>query len=365
MVGCRTVRVRLGRMSYPIVIGDGALPRALRRVVAHGWGGGIACVADARVDTLHGGTVRRALTELGVEPRMWEAVPRGERTKSLASVERVCRAMARAGVGRDGVVLCLGGGVVGDLGGMCAALYHRGIACVQVPTTLMAQVDSSVGGKTGVNLPEGKNLVGAFHQPWLVACDAQVLATLPRRDLRAGLGEALKHGVIRDARYFAEVRDGLRSALRGEAETLSRVVEGSCRIKAEVVSLDEREGGLRAILNFGHTIGHAVEAVAGYGRLRHGEAVAVGMVGACRLAVGHGMCTCEVEAEVTSALEEAGLPVRAPGLDPNAVLAALRGDKKRQAGRLRWVLPVALGEVAIADDVPEKLIRSVIDGLTS
>jgi 3-dehydroquinate synthase len=325
----------------------------------------VACIADARVARLHGERLRQRLRDRGLDLQTWIEVPAGERSKSLASVQRVCRAMASGGLGRDGLLLCLGGGVAGDLGGLCAALYHRGIACVQLPTSLMAQVDSSVGGKTGVNLPEGKNLVGAFHQPWLVACDTDVLATLPGRDIRAGLAEALKHGVIRDGAYFGAVRESTHAALRGDSAALARVVEGSCRIKAEVVSLDEREGGLRAILNFGHTIGHAVETVAGYGRLRHGEAVAIGMAGACRIAVEHGLCSAEVDAEVRSALEAAGLPIGMAGLDAGAVLEAIGGDKKRKEGLARWVLPVSLGDVRVVADVPDRLVRGVVEGLTA
>lgn len=358
-----TVRVELESRSYEIIVGPGALELTADRLPERA--ASVACVTDTRVQQLHGEALRATLARGGVSPAAWCVAQRGERAKTLRQAERLCEALVAARVGRDGVLVCLGGGVVGDLGGFVAAIYQRGIPVVQVPTTLLAQVDASVGGKTGVNLRLGKNMVGAFHQPTAVLCDTLTLRTLGTRDLRSGLAEALKHGAIRDARYFDAVCERVTAALARDPDALAEIVVGSCRVKAGVVAADEREGGLRAILNYGHTVGHAIETVAGYGRYRHGEAVAIGMLAAARIGLRMGLCDSLPHDGMLAALRVAGLPTACPAMDPDLLLEAMGRDKKRLAGGLRWVLPTGLGTVAIVPDVPEALVREAIRDLAA
>jgi 3-dehydroquinate synthase len=351
--------VELKERTYPIIVRDGALELLGTEASAICRGGPVVCVADERVAALYGQQVEDSLRG-SVDWRGWVSVRRGERSKSWAVAGRVLRELAGLGMARDGMVVALGGGVAGDLAGFVAASFARGVDFVQVPTTLLAQVDSSVGGKTGVNLPEGKNLVGAFHQPRLVVCDVLTLSSLPRRELRCGLAEALKHGLIADADYLDRVESLRGSVLRAAPAALEEVVVGSCAIKAKVVAEDERESGRRAILNFGHTIGHALETVAGYRRLRHGEAVAVGMVGAAMLGVRAGTCDKSLVQLVRRCVEAAGLPASAPGLPADEVLAALARDKKAARGEVRWVLPVVPGEVLVTPEVEPRDVRGVV-----
>jgi 3-dehydroquinate synthase len=289
------------------------------------------------------------------------ALPPGERGKSLRTVERVYAAMAEASLDRRSLLVTVGGGVLGDLGGFAAATYLRGIDFVQAPTTLLAQVDASVGGKTGVDLPQGKNLVGAFHQPRAVIIDTATLRTLPARELRAGLAEVVKYGIIRDAAFFERVGALLPALLGRRADALTEVIRRSCEIKAEVVSADETEQGLRAVLNFGHTVGHALEAVTSYRRYKHGEAISIGMISACLVGERLGVTPPEVTARVEALLRAARLPVDYPAdLATDAVIAAMERDKKRVAGRHTFVLARRIGEVEIRGDVPETAIREAI-----
>ena len=283
----------------------------------------------------------------------------GEQYKTWAAVERIVDALLAAGADRRATLFALGGGVVGDLTGFAAACFMRGIAYVQVPTTLLAQVDSSVGGKTAVNHPLGKNLVGAFHQPSLVVADLETLATLPQRELIAGLAEVIKYGPIADVSFLAWLEEHLDALKAREPAALAHAVRRSCEIKAEVVGQDERESGLRAILNFGHTFGHAIEAGMGYGSWLHGEAVGCGMVMAADLSAALGLIDTRQTARLRVLVERAGLPVRGPALAPARYLELMRLDKKAESGAIRFVLLEAMGH-AVVREAPDTLVAEVI-----
>jgi 3-dehydroquinate synthase len=304
----------------------------------------------------------RALTASGFDPFL-VTVPAGETTKTLRSVQACCDQLAARRLERQSFIVALGGGVVGDLAGFVAATYLRGLAFVQVPTTLLAQVDSSVGGKVGVNLRAGKNLVGAFYQPRLVLCDLQTLRTLPDREFRAGLAEVIKYGIIRDGALFRRLERDLEALLGKELTALAAVVARCCQIKAEVVGQDETESGLRAILNFGHTVGHAIEATSGYGNYLHGEAIAVGQVAAAWLSASvGGLAGAEVD-RIENLLARAGLPVRIPlpAAQRARVLTAMRLDKKVRGGELRFVLADRIGHARWGREVPMNLIVQVLN----
>lgn len=287
-----------------------------------------------------------------------------ESSKTLATVGRLCRELARAGADRRSVIVALGGGVVGDVGGFVAASYMRGIRIVQVPTTLLAQIDSSIGGKTGVNLPEGKNLVGAFHQPRLVITDPQLLKTLTARQYRAGLYEAIKYGVIGDEMLFRFLERQLGDVLKQRPAALEWVLERCIRAKAEVVSADERESGLREILNFGHTFGHALEAATGYRKFLHGEAVGWGMLAAARLSVQMKMLAEADETRIERLVRSVGTLPKLPAVNPWRLVDWMRGDKKARDGRLRMVLARRIGAVETVEDVPEDLVMGTLQSLT-
>ena len=357
----QTVRVDLGPRSYPIALtaGDpagvgpfvrGLLPRAaLALVVADGHTAG------------HARAVAAALGAAGFQTA--EAVVRaGEESKSFTVAGRLYDALYDLHADRGTPVVAVGGGVVGDLAGFAAATYNRGLPLVMVPTTLLAMVDSSVGGKTGVNHPKGKNLIGAFHQPAGVWIDTATLDTLPDREYRSGLAEVVKYGVILDAPFFAELEANAAALRQRDPDVLVPVVARCCRLKADVVQQDEREEtGLRAILNYGHTFAHAFEAVGGYGAWLHGEAVAAGMVCASRLAERLGRIDADLTRRQVALLEAFGLPTRPrPEWPADALLAVMRRDKKAVAGRLRFVLPSRLGHVELVDGVPEALVREVL-----
>jgi len=296
------------------------------------------------------------------------AVPAGETHKTRESWARLTDELLAAGYGRDTTIIALGGGVVGDLAGFVAATFMRGVPYVQVPTTLLAMIDASIGGKTGIDTPAGKNLVGAFHQPAAVVADTATLATLPPRELRAGLAEAVKHGVVADEAYFERVVNGVPTLL-GEggatSETMTELVAGSVEIKAGVVRRDEREGGVRKILNFGHTLGHAIELLSGYALL-HGEAVAIGMALESELAEHAGIAECGTGRRVRDALVQVGLPTgRPPEMDPEHILEATRADKKARRGAVEYALPRRIGAMAAeatgwATAVDDELVREVL-----
>jgi 3-dehydroquinate synthase len=288
-----------------------------------------------------------------------------ESAKTLATVERLCRGLAQAGADRRSLIVALGGGVVGDVAGFVAASYARGIRIVQIPTTLLAQVDSSIGGKTGVNLPEGKNLIGAFHQPRLVITDPKMLKTLPARQYRAGLYEAIKYGVIGDEMLFRFLERRLPEVLRLGTAGLGWVLERCIRAKAEVVSADERESGLREILNFGHTFGHALEAATRYRKLLHGEAVGWGMIAAAQLSVEMKLLAPEQAARIAQLVRRVGPPPKLPPIPPERLMELMRADKKARGGRLRIVLAKRIGAVETVEDVPEDLVKSTLRELTA
>src|SRR5271163_689954 len=269
----RTVAVSLGLRSYPIFIGGNLLPKLGRQCAKFRLGRRCAIISDRNVARRYAKKAMASLRAAGFDPVLI-TVPAGESSKSLQTVQTCCDQLARHRLERKSFIVALGGGVVGDLAGLVAAVYLRGIDFVQAPTTLLAQVDSSVGGKVGVNLPAGKNLVGAFYQPRFVLCDLNALATLPMRQFRSGLAEVIKYGIIRDAALFGRLEKDLGLLLKRDPAALAATVARCCEIKAEIVARDEREGGVRAILNFGHTIGHALEAISGYGKFLHGEAIA-------------------------------------------------------------------------------------------
>jgi 3-dehydroquinate synthase len=371
-----TVNIDTGTQTYPIHIGSDLLAQSGPWLAALGVGPRVLVVTDRRVAGLFGDTVQESLRRAGLEPTM-AVIPPGERSKSLKQAAKLYDAALQAGLDRRSGVVALGGGVVGDLAGFVAATYMRGIPLAQLPTTLLAQVDSSVGGKTGVDLPQGKNLVGAFHQPCLVVADVRTLATLPPREVRAGLAEVIKYGLILDADLFADLERHFHASRRGSLQdglpfapgrvlpwsAISFWVQRSCEWKGDVVRKDPRESGLRAILNFGHTFGHALEAQLGYRRLRHGEAVAIGMVTASRLSQRLGLLQGEEVERLEDLLALAGLPTRVPaGLAPEVLLAAMQHDKKAAQGRLRFVLLRRLGEAFVTAEVPLKLVAEVLQG---
>jgi 3-dehydroquinate synthase len=359
----RTVRVNLGPRSYDIRIGADTLGGLGPAVARLGPGRRALVVADGNVGDSHAPLVASSLHAAGFDTRL-VLVPPGEASKSLAGAARLYDACLEAGLDRRSWVVALGGGVTGDLAGFVAATFMRGLPWVQVPTTLLAQIDSSVGGKVGVDHPRGKNLIGAFHQPRLVWCDVQTLDTLPAPDLVAGLAEAIKCGILADARYYAFIRHQRGQILGRDGAALSRLVAGSCRIKGAVVEADEREEtGARMVLNLGHTLAHAMEAVAGYGVLRHGEAVSVGLVAAGALALRRGIWGKRWQAGLEQLLAGVGLPTRIPGLAAKDLLAAMRLDKKQFDGRIHWILPVRPGEVTVAPDVGVDEVENVLVAL--
>ena len=351
----RSIPVELSTHPYPIVIGDGALGSLGAQVQAQGFKAGskVLVVTNPVVNGHYGATALASLRAAGYDAHLLE-IDAGEDQKTPATVALIHDAAFAQKLERGSLIVALGGGVVGDMAGFAAASWLRGIAVVQVPTTLLAMVDAAIGGKTGVNHPGGKNLIGAFHQPRLVLIDPQCLATLPPREFRAGMAEVIKYGVIGDGALFADLEAaGERLAAMDQLPPtlLQQILERSAAAKAKVVAADEREGGLRAILNYGHTLGHVVEALCGYGTYLHGEAVAIGMVAAGELSLELGLWSADDQRRQRQVIAAAGLPVRWPELQAEAVLACLQGDKKVRDGRVRFVLPTALGAVEIRDDV--------------
>jgi 3-dehydroquinate synthase len=342
-----TVKVALGERSYDIRIKPGIIQEIGRCLIHLGLSGRAAIVTNPVVGRLYAPAVKRSLSAAGYEV-LTIVIPDGERAKTLRSVGGVLDRLATARFERQSLVVALGGGVIGDLAGFAAAVYARGVPFVQVPTTLVAQVDSSVGGKTGVNLPVGKNLVGAFHQPRQVLIDPQTLRTLPRREWVAGLAEVIKYGVIADDAFFAYLEERMSEIQRLEPEPVRRIVTRSCEIKAAVVMEDEREADRRRILNYGHTVGHALESLSGYRRLVHGEAVAIGMVQEAALSCSIGLCAEETVTRLRTLLQAVGLPTELPPLTFQQLWGAMQHDKKVSHGRLNCVLPEGIGRVVIA-----------------
>jgi 3-dehydroquinate synthase len=357
----RTVDVSLGSRSYPIFIGDGILVDLGGHCQRLRLGKRCAVITDKKVVPRYGKAALGSLRKAGFDPVLL-TVPSGETSKSLVMVQWCCDQLARHRLERKSFVVALGGGVVGDLAGFVASAYLRGVAFVQVPTTLLSQVDSSVGGKVGVNLKAGKNLVGAFYQPRFVLCDLATLRTLPPREFRAGLAEVIKYGIIYDDAFFARLARDLPSLLSLDGRILAEVVARCCEIKAEVVAQDETESGLRAILNFGHTIGHAIEAISGYGKYLHGEAISIGQVVAAKLSERAVGLPASEAARVQTLLARAGLPVsiKLSPAQQTRLLSAMLLDKKVTGGQIKFVLARKIGRVDPGHEIPAKWIRQVL-----
>ena len=347
-----TLTVELGDRSYPIVIGQGLLGGAFDLA---GFVRGSDClvVTNETVGPLY---LDSLLQNLEGKTAHSIALPDGEAYKTVATMQSILDELVRAGANRDTTVLALGGGVVGDIAGFAAACYMRGVAFVQVPTTLLAQVDSSVGGKTGVNHEKGKNLVGAFHQPQVVLIDTDTLSTLPDRELRAGIAEVIKYGAICDAEFFAWLEDNMQALLARDPQALAHAIQRSCELKAEVVAEDEREAGRRAILNFGHTFGHAIEHCQGYGEWLHGEAVAAGMIMAARLS---GIAGTDID-RLRQLVAAAGLPVEPPAIAADDWMAAMGMDKKVKGKQLRFVLLDAIGSSRVSGDYDQRRLDELV-----
>ncbi len=343
-----TIQVELGERSYPIHIGVGSLARAGAEIARQTKATQVALVTVPSVARRYAPTLTRSLREAGIRAHRIE-VPDGDSTKNLRQLGKLYEAFLERGLDRSSAVVALGGGMVGDLAGFAAASYLRGIPFVQVPTTLLAMVDASVGGKTAVNLKQGKNLVGAFHQPRLVWIDAATLKSLPARQRAAGMAEVIKAGAIWDAALFERLERDVEAALALEPEALLPAIEAACRMKAEVVRRDERESDLRMILNFGHTLGHAVEALTGYRRVLHGEAVSIGMVFAARRSEELGLAPSGTRDRLEALLVRAGLPTEPPDFPRRAYLQALGVDKKKRDARIRFV---ALRRIGRAETLP-------------
>ncbi len=366
------VHVDLGPRSYDISIGSGLLHAAASTASAavearYGVGSGqrkVAIVTDPNV-TSHAETVRDSFVKAGWQTEVI-TVAAGEGSKSLAVASGIFDRLVEMPADRKTVLVAVGGGVIGDLAGFVAATFNRGLPFVQIPTTLLADVDSSVGGKVGVNHPRAKNLIGAFYQPACVIIDTSSLATLPDREYRSGLAEVVKYGVILDSEFFDYLEAHVADLNARNTEALNHAITRSCRLKADVVERDEEERtGLRAVLNYGHTFAHAYEALAGYGELLHGEAVSIGMTGAARLAVELGRISADDEARQTRLLALLNLPTRLPkklakSMSEDEILACMRLDKKTVGGQLRFVLPDCIGRVELVEGVPEHTVRSII-----
>ncbi|WP_022853205.1 3-dehydroquinate synthase [Thermodesulfatator atlanticus] len=357
----RCLKVKTGR-PYEILIEGGLLTEVPEDLAQINLGHRYALISDSNVAEFLGEDLLRLLKEADISAELF-VFPAGEVSKNMDTVVSLARQMVSKGFDRKCAVIALGGGVTGDLAGFLASIYLRGIPYVQIPTSLLAQVDSSVGGKTGVDLPEGKNLLGTFYQPWRVYIDYGVLATLPFEHLKNGLAEVVKYGCISSPELFKFLDDNASSLLNYDAYTLEHIIYESCRIKADVVSQDEKEGGLRRILNFGHTIGHAIEAAANYEML-HGFCVSIGMVAAARLSEELGIAQEDLSAPIEALLKKLGLPVRIPKeLDPAKIEAYLRADKKVWRGKLVFVLLKRLGEPVFYEEPPKELISKIIDSL--
>lgn len=357
----RTVKVDLKDRSYNITIGHGSLPDAGKAVAAACRGRRVLIVSNPVVASLYADALAAGLSAEGLDAHTF-TVPAGEEYKTLETVITIYAALLDARIDRSGVVVALGGGVVGDMAGFAAATYLRGIDVVQVPTTLLAQVDSSVGGKTGVDLPQGKNLVGAFHQPKAVVIDTATLKSLPPRELRAGLAEVVKYGIITDLTFFEFLEAHTGELLELDSAVIEHAVTRSVEIKADVVSRDEKEtSDLRKTLNFGHTFAHSIEVTTGYGQYLHGEAVALGMVCASEMAEAVGLAEDGTSRRIADLLCSLELPVAPESpLDVEAIVDAIQLDKKAARGKVNFVLPRRIGEVVVTDDVPQSVVRDVL-----
>lgn len=357
------VRVNLQSHSYNIHILSGGISRVGELMRSLPLGKTALIVTDENVCPLYAGILSDSLTAAGFKPTVL-TVAAGEGSKSLATANRVFTEAIRIGLDRKSMIIALGGGVVGDLAGFVAATYLRGVPFIQVPTTLLAQVDSSVGGKTAVNHELGKNLIGAFYQPSLVVIDPKALETLPEREVKAGLAEVIKYGVIADSEFFADLVNNTDALLARDPDVLANVIARCCQIKADVVAKDERETSLRMILNFGHTVAHAVEAAGGYSEYNHGEAVAIGMHAAALISYSAGLCRQSNVDDLKQLISCLGLPLKAQGYSPEELTGYLVRDKKMESGKINWVLMNGIGQVKITREVAKTAVEAAITHVT-
>jgi len=353
------LNIDLGERSYDILLGSGLLDRIGELLSQVLQPSRIVLVTHPSLFQLYGDKVLAGFKKQGWTTDIIE-VPEGETSKSLHQADIIYDRLLDFNCDRKSVLIALGGGVIGDLTGFVAATYQRGIQFIQVPTTLLSQVDSSVGGKTAVNHPKGKNMIGAFYQPRLVIADLDTLQTLPQKEFRAGLAEVIKYGVISDASLFDYLENNAAKILQLDNECLAHIIKTSCAIKAEVVEKDERESHYRMILNFGHTLGHAIEALTGYSRFIHGEAVAIGMIYAAKLSLQFGKCPEEVHDRLSELVEKCGLPSQWPDLNPQEVIESLYHDKKTMNHKIKFILVKKIGSVEIIEDMPEADILKML-----
>lgn len=355
----RKVRVDLGEKSYDIVIGYGIEQEIKDFVTSAGYSSKALLITDTHVGPLYGKKVQELLSEAGLTVTMVQ-IPAGESSKNLTVANEVFTRAIELGLDRKSPVFALGGGVVGDLAGFVAATYMRGVPFVQLPTSLLAQVDSSVGGKVAVNHELGKNLIGAFYQPQAVFMELNCMKTLPQREIYTGLGEIIKYGIIYDADFFAFLEENKEQVLALEPEALVHMIARSCEIKATVVSEDEKEAGLRRILNFGHTIGHAIEKETEYVRYNHGEAVATGMIGAAHISRQLGLIDDEAFDRVKKLVAAYKLPLQAGGVTVDGMYGDIFHDKKTVGGKVTWVLMEKIGQVICRNDVPAEMVKQAM-----
>lgn len=354
--------VDLGANSYDIFITDSfsGLAESLGGINAPEK---LLIVTDTNVERLYSEEVKEALSSAGYDCAVY-AFPAGEENKCMDSILGICGACMEHGLDRRSMIVALGGGVVGDMAGFAAAIYMRGIDFVQIPTTLLSQSDSSVGGKTGIDFRSGKNILGAFHQPKLVYINVSTLKTLPEREFVSGMGEVIKHGIIRDAEFYRFIKDNAELIKSLDSETLIKMAKRNCGIKAEIVECDEKENGLRAILNFGHTIGHAAESALDF-TVTHGECVGLGMVAVSHIAACRGMIDKAVLADIEAALTEYGFRTKIALPPADLIYSYMQRDKKKANGKLKFVLPVAIGDAVQVQDVTESEIREAIGYINS
>ena len=353
------VLVELGDNSYPIFIGENILENLGEMLKLYNFSGQVVVITDSNVSKHH----REALSKsLNTSLKSFEliTIPAGERSKSFRTIENIVTQMVELVCDGQTAMLAVGGGVVGDITGFVASIYKRGVAYLQIPTTLLAQVDSSVGGKTGVNHPLGKNMVGTFYQPKMVWTDLMLLRTLPKNEIVCGLGEIIKYGIIKDSELFELVAENLEKILALDLELLQEIVMTCCRIKAEIVAEDEKEAGLRMILNFGHTIGHALEAEMGYKKISHGEAVLLGMLAESRMALSLKMLNKEDFLRIEGLIANFNLSDKLKDIDLERLIQFIGSDKKAASGKIRFVLPRKIGEVEIVEDIESSVIKSAM-----
>ncbi len=356
----RKVKVELGIDSYEILIGNALNDELKNFVVNKKFSKKSLLVTDTNVEKIFAAEIKKILESAGLEIKL-VTIPAGETSKSLSEAEKIFTAAIEYGLDRKSAIFALGGGVVGDLTGFVAAAYLRGVPFIQIPTTLLSQVDSSVGGKTAVNHKLGKNLIGAFYQPKAVFIDLDMLKTLPAREIKSGLGEIVKYGIIRDSKFFDYVENNAEKILRLENEVMENIIARSCEIKADVVSKDEKESGLRRILNFGHTMAHAIEEATNYSKYAHGEAVAIGMIGAAHISKNLNMIDEEIFKRIQILIDKLGMVSRAEDCNVDEMFKAIFRDKKTINGKINWVLMNSIGEVSIVGNVSDEIVKSAFN----